>query len=555
MTDSINISDFSYDRGLSIGVNSQSYTYLYGLSDFWQYLFQDTTSTNLLLEATSLQASDIYSKFIQLCTGLSLEDIGPSASNQIRLEILNTSPVLPSNIPVLGLTWVGGFTTISVGDISNFAVGDIIVLSNTVATSSVTTYNPDTVIDSAALNDGASTYIPGSTGWDGTFTITSISPSGTISYFQPANPGGYISGGNISTSNIGLQTYIFSSKINGARFITNRAFLPTIVLEEDVDYSVDPSTARITFAKPLYTYGFPSRTTSGILEYALWLSDVRYDEDLIYSQYPLMLGILDKKPNISNKGYRNFIYGLYYIYTSGPTLSIIEKGINILLGVPLARYSETVIGIQYYVSADQYVIITDVSSYTLPSGLPPSVAVGDALVVGEELSKWVEIQDYQSSGNWWTRYSVNLPAELMERVPPGNTRLISAGVAFPYDLGDGINTTPIDGSGDALPYISPNYAGYLMDTYLKYNTFLVKVNVTQSLFLSGQLYGSISSLLLRMKPSHTFPIYTFIMGDVITYITSDNIYTLLGSVTVGRATAITNDNISASVSSVVAVIT
>jgi len=102
----MNISDFSYSKGLNIGQDDNSLVYLYGLSDFWQLIFQDTSLNNLMLETTSIQASDIYNNFLQLCTGISLEALTSSASSQLRLEIISDTPTLPSNMPITSVSKV-----------------------------------------------------------------------------------------------------------------------------------------------------------------------------------------------------------------------------------------------------------------------------------------------------------------------------------------------------------------------------------------------------------------------------------------------------------------
>ena len=44
------------DSGIVIGANDKSMTYLYGLSDFFEVMFKDTSTLNLMLEAESLVA-------------------------------------------------------------------------------------------------------------------------------------------------------------------------------------------------------------------------------------------------------------------------------------------------------------------------------------------------------------------------------------------------------------------------------------------------------------------------------------------------------------------
>ena len=577
MSDNLNISDFTYSKGLNLGNANQSFTYLYGLSDFWQYMFQDTSTTNLLLEATSVQASDIYSNFLQLCTGISIADIDPSAKNQLKLEIISSALNLPTNIPIVSATWtsgaggVGGFSTIKVDRPEGFSVGDTISINNVIST---TYYDLGYGIDEYPIDAGGNAYQAGGVSWNGTFTITNITADGHITYYQPSATQQYVGGGSVSVVNIGVETYQLPDNINTTRFIANRAFLPTIVLEENVDYFINPDSARISFAQPLSSYGFPSRvgpiintttysigdgegdgevgTTTAIataemnevtsttavthsIEYPLWFVDVTYDEDLIYSQYPLLLGLT--KPAISNESYRNFLYGLYYMYTSGPTLSIIEKGINLCLGVPLARNDETMLVIRPYLGLDQFIVITDLNSYVIPSGLSPSVAVGQVIKVGDELAKWVELADYYSYGAWWRDFPVSIPAELMPIVPTGFSRSVGGLLSVTSGatlegIGNGIDENEINGEEGLTPYTIDDYADWIMINYLRYNTFLVKVNVTISQFIAAQQFEDITQLLLELKPKNTFPIFSYVpdTAGITVQLTAVNNVTLAGTV-------------------------
>lgn len=151
-----------------------------------------------------------------------------------------------------------------------------------------------------------------------------------------------------------------------------------------VSYRTPLVALTITFAKPITEYAISSRLLKdGITtQYALWMVDVNIDDALLTKYYGNLIGV---SPENSSEQFANFLYGLYYVYTNGPTLSTIRKGLNLVLGVPLARLSETVIDVRTYLQTDQYLVITDQNQYLLPFGLTPSVAVGDSLVVGELL--------------------------------------------------------------------------------------------------------------------------------------------------------------------------
>lgn len=535
MSDLLNISDFSYSKGLDLSKNQESFTYLYGLSDFWELLFQDTAVTNLMLEATSVQASDIYSKFLQLCTGISIADIGPDATSQLKLGIVSTNLNLPTNVEVLSGIWENNFCTIKLDSTINFSVGDTISITNT---QDVLTYRVGNGINVQPILQGGDSYTTFGSNWNGTYVITSISLGGYITYYQPIIPGLYTYGGRVSVTSIGIETYNLNDKVTGTRFIANRAFLPSIVLEENIDYVIYPDTQRVSFSKALSSYGFPSRvTTAGDIEYSLWFVDVRYDEDLIYEHYPVLLGLTPLP--ISNQDYRNFLYGLYYIYTGGPSLSIIEKGINLILGVPLARNNELVLEVRPYLNTKQFIVITDLNSYVTPEGLPPAVGPGDILKVGDELSKWVEILDYHNAGSWWYNYGIEIPPELMPDVPIGGNRTVVQDIIYPgYDVGNMFNSTVINEIGNNYPYVLTNYNQWLMENYLKYNTFLVKVNIIKTSFLAAQKFANINDLILKLKPSHTFPIYTYNIGNIFS-IKGVSTYYASGKVMAGISSSLT----------------
>jgi hypothetical protein len=51
--------------GLAIGQNNVNMVALYGLSDFFHTIFQDSETVNLMLEAEAEYASDVYSRVIE----------------------------------------------------------------------------------------------------------------------------------------------------------------------------------------------------------------------------------------------------------------------------------------------------------------------------------------------------------------------------------------------------------------------------------------------------------------------------------------------------------
>ena len=173
--------------------------------------------------------------------------------------------------------------------------------------------------------------------------------------------------------------------------------------------------------------------------------------------------------------------------------SMVRRGLNVALGVPLARNNETVLSIRKYHGSGQYIVITDLNSYLLPFGLTPTVAEGDTLTVGDEVTTWVEVKDYMNDGDWWI--NLEIPKSLMPYVPA--------------DQPDS--------------YAKPgSYADYLMRTYLKHHTFLIKVNVTT--FKNVESFQQLGDIIRKIKPTYTTPIYIWSVpiDDEIIYLIEDS---------------------------------
>jgi hypothetical protein len=347
-------------------------SYLYGLSDFFSFVFEDTSTVNLLLEANAVSASEIYSNFLQLTSALSLSGIQTNIGVSIKLLLVKDSDKVGST-----------------------------------------------------------------------------------------------------------PKYKIAVPISKAKYLSNRPFLPTDLLESNVDFritQIDPESCYIEFAKPLSEYKFSKRpTVSGENEYAIWVTDVKLDAQLMYKNYGKILGVA---PEVSSDQFSNFIYGLYYLYVNGPTLQVMEQGLNLVLGIPLVRNPSTVIDIRYNSSTSQYIIITDIDQYLLPTGISPLVNIGDSLTIGDSLAKWIELKDYISDGAWWL--NVSIPDNIIKNLSGNQTdRFAKAGSNFDY----------------------------LMSNYLYKNTFLVRINI--GLFNDNKYFSYLSDILYNAKPVYAQPVYVW----------------------------------------------
>lgn len=360
------------NEGVDVGSNSRNMAYLYGLSDFFSYIFEDTETLNLMLEAGAVSASDIYSKFLQLTTSISLADIQEQIGATIKLLIISESNQVGS-----------------------------------------------------------------------------------------------------------LPVYSISQPLAKAKFLSNRPFLPTELLEENVDFKIiqqDTVSSIVKFARPIEEYKFSKRPSlDGSTEYAVWVTDVAIDEQMMYKNFGKILGVT---PEVSSEQFSNFVYGLYYLYLNGPTLKVMEQGLNLVLGVPLARENEKILDIQRSIEEDRYIVITNVNQYLIPRGIPPIVSIGEEVQVGSVLAKWIELKDYVSDGNWWINVSV--PSTIIRTKPLSQVDRFARTGSF-YD--------------------------YLMTNYLKNNTFLIRINV--GTFETNKYFNYISDIIYKSKPAHSQPIYVW----------------------------------------------
>ena len=345
-----------------------SQNYLYGLSDFWSTWFEDQEMTERLLEATSYQLSDIYSKFIQLCTTASLFDIRNTFHSSIKLILIDSDELI-----------TGQFG-------NNYKLKDNIV---------------------------------------------------------------------------------------DARYLLDKPLAATASYEKDVHFGLSQDGSTINFYKPLEDMRFSSRRIlkngKEVTQYSIWATDVEIDEQALFKYFGTLVRV---GPQTSTEVYRAYIQGLFYLYTQGPTIDLLKRGVHLALGIPLARAEEEVLLIKQDDQSGDFVVVTEQNSYRLPYGTVPSVEVGETLAVGSELSTIATLVDYTIDDNWWINLS--LPSVLF----PDATGVVTA--------------TP------------GSFEDYAMRNYLKHHTFLVKVT------LSGSLTSSAADEILRLvqdaRPRYTMAV-------------------------------------------------
>lgn len=264
-----------------------------------------------------------------------------------------------------------------------------------------------------------------------------------------------------------------SGEFDTSSKISNRPILPTQTLDNDVHYEVIDDT--IQFYKPLKDLKFPVRYTSdGSTQYALWLVDVEVDENWIDESFGRLVGFTEEDAIFN---YKSFLEGVYYLYSNGPNIAFIEKGVNLAMGIPYARATEEVLSIAQDAVTGNWVVFTDTQAYELPYGYSPDISVGDVISENEVLTSWVEVRDYHRSGEWW--YNIYIPKEVL------------GGVSQPSDVG----ICREGSTGDKM-----------MQTFLRHHMFEVLVTQPNG---DDKSFKTALDLVMYSKPAYTYPIFVW----------------------------------------------
>ena len=367
---------FSDQDGIERRVIRQDLSQVYGLGDFWFDIFEDSDVVQDLLGAQAITHADLYSRMLQLFTGISLDGMAQALHSELKLEILELDPLQL-----------------------------------------------------------------------------------------------------LSQTEFPLPESIISS-----RFIGNTPVLPSVILEKGVDYVISEDGKSIRFADAQCLEFFASRQNAdGKVQYSLWVSDAVIDEDLIYSNYGKLIGV---NPQTSSDFYKTYVQSLFFLRTQGPTINTLLRGVNLSIGIPLARFQEEVVALYQYDQTRNWLVVTESNVYEIPYGLDPSVKVGDVLERAQPLAQWVEVKDYLNDGKWWV--NLRMPPAVLPNLPQGvENRYISEGGV----LDD------------------------LMVRFLKTHTFLIRIRVGD--FKKQDIYDSLMSIITEMKPAYTYPFYIWTLDTLL----------------------------------------
>lgn len=302
---------------------------------------------------------------------------------------------------------------------------------------------------------------------------------------------------DVLPSSSDFRSFRIDSSIKNISKLSNRPILPTSTLSYGIHFDLEGDI--ITFHKPIGELKFPVRYRSdGSWQYAVWMSDVVVNEKWIDNSFGRLVKFTEDDAIFN---YKSFLEGVYFLYTNGPNIANIERGVNLAMGMPYARETEVILDIARDEISGNWIVLTSNHSYEIPYSYRPDLSVGDTIRENDVLSTWVDIKDYSTSGAWW--YQIYLPQEV---------------------LGSGVDTYSLGiASEGSIP-------DTMMNTFLKHHMFEVLITQPSS---DETAYSTARNLVLRSKPEYTYPVFVWkaSIGDEDINIVDDFTYRYLAELT------------------------
>lgn len=313
----------------------------------------------------------------------------------------------------------------------------------------------------------------------------------------------------------------------GGKVLRLRPFLPGPVT---ADYAWLREVYPATGPSPrLATDGIVTTGTVRVVEVAAWVADARVDRRYLARTYGIMVG----REEASSEAYRQFLRGIFRLYSRGPVLARVESALNSVLGLPVVvNDGEVLAAVDTSDPRYRAVVTTDEAGvthrYQFPVAIPLRADVLDPASVGvlrfaafDTLSLAVRVTDRLEDPAWW--WGTVAPRELFSAIDgafvPDLVRrtaspLYVPNVVNPQDgarVGDPGVIAGADDEGNIIPAGKPVHrrqVGFVIfQRYLQHHTFLVQLH--PAAFTATGIPVSpdeLRRLVLSARPAHTYPI-------------------------------------------------
>lgn len=320
--------------------------------------------------------------------------------------------------------------------------------------------------------------------------------------------------------NFGNTRYIsyLMPELKNIGVLTDRLFEPSVVLEKGAYFEIIDSgqVPEVRFYVDIFQDENMLRTVTNIeLDrriVLLWGADVLYKERLVYERFGRFL----YSTSYDTQDYHFLIMALQRYYITTKSIKNIEAVVNILMGVPYARYdNEKVVsaGPAMLEGKAYHRIETDKMVYWAPLFSDLMVTPGQVLNRLDLLSRITTVADYITNPTWYDK--CKFPGELL--VSGTHPDMPPVGPDGTY----GSVSLASDSSGSALE----QELHRLIDQVLKYNLIYVKTNYSEEFaeltFLSLR---EIYDILVSGLPVYLHPIIQGSIGNAI-----EDVYDITGT--------------------------
>jgi hypothetical protein len=297
---------------------------------------------------------------------------------------------------------------------------------------------------------------------------------------------------SIDVEVVGLEyKYPIATNIIQIRFLYNRIFGATSILEEGHDYRIE--NGFIYFTKNIFDDliypGFAKRREGSNTIISMWAPEALVDKEYVYEYFGRMLYVYQP----SSESYKAFIRGVWFYYMNGPTITRITSALHIISGYPVASEDgEIVLSIKHI--PPTYYIKTTSGVYEVDDKAELRVEVGDVLSAFDYMTDSYTVTDYIDNPHWFDHIIVPI-----EVIPSLSTYERTTNVNDPNPIFIGY---PIL-IGDPRWYIGggqlPNFMWLLFNEVLKYNIFYVTYDALASQFLRSTT--DLQDIVLSGKPA------------------------------------------------------
>jgi hypothetical protein len=202
-----------------------------------------------------------------------------------------------------------------------------------------------------------------------------------------------------------LYSFPLPEKLRGVSNIFNKITFPTLILNENVDYTIDARRNALVFTRNPFDENVVSKRAiqiNGLAdeEIVLWGFSGKFDYEYVFNQFAYALGIRLQ----SSQNYKDLINALFNsLVAGGMAAKNLDLALSAITGIPaVAEPYETVEVVEY--DSTGLLIVTDKTAYKFQEDATPIVVVGQKVRAGDQLIQGFEISEFFFGNS-------NLPAD------------------------------------------------------------------------------------------------------------------------------------------------